>query len=277
MKKWQLGLMITFIAVFFAATGVVGYRILLKYKDGIQAENNIEMEIEIGSETVSQIVTETQIETEAQSEIESDVETESQIEISSEIETESQTEIVVLPVEKNEFVNVKTYIPDIWIDLKYATEENFTGQKIYDFTDAYLRYGTVEKLMKVQDALREQGLSLKIWDAFRPTKAQFTLWEICPDATYVANPNKGFSSHSRGNTIDVTIVNENGEELLMPTAFDDFSKKADRDYSDCTTEAKKNALLLENLMKENGFKPYSGEWWHFSDKDSYPVGKEFTP
>ena len=60
-------------------------------------------------------------------------------------------------------VKVKDYIPDIWVDLKYASEDNFTGHKIYDFTEAYLRYGTVQKLMKVQEALRKQGLSLKIW------------------------------------------------------------------------------------------------------------------
>lgn len=90
-----------------------------------------------------------------------------------------------------DFVRVGDYIPDIVVELKYATADNFTGQVIYDFSDAYLRYGTVKKLMNVQQALREQGLSLKIWDGFRPPAAQFRLWEICPDPTYVADPNNG--------------------------------------------------------------------------------------
>lgn len=182
------------------------------------------------------------------------------------------------PEPKDEdFVLVKEYIPDIVVDLRYATDNNFTGQVIYDFTDAYLRYGTVKKLMLVQDELRQQGLYIKIWDGFRPPYAQFRLWEVCPNPTYVANPTNGFSSHSRGNTVDITLVDENGVELEMPTEFDDFSKKADRNYNDCSKEAAKNAKLLEDIMKKHGFKPYSSEWWHFSDKQSYDVGKDFKP
>ena len=168
-------------------------------------------------------------------------------------------------------------ISDVVVDLRYATDNNFTNQKIYDFTDVWLRYGTVKKLMSVQAELKQSGYYLKIWDGFRPTAAQFKLWEVCPDSTYVANPNNGFSSHSRGNTVDITLVTEDGTELVMPTGFDDFSKLADRDYSDCSTEAATNALFLENLMIKYGFKPYSGEWWHFSDTKSYPVEKSFDP
>jgi len=195
----------------------------------------------------------------------------------------TQEEIIppqeIAPVEPNDndFVKVVTYIPDVVVDLRYATENNFTNQKIYDFTDAWLRYGTVKKLVAVQEELKQNGLYLKIWDGFRPTSAQFKLWDICPDSTYVANPNKGFSSHSRGNTVDITLVYADGAELIMPTGFDDFSKLADRDYSDCSTEAAANALLLENLMIKHGFKPYSGEWWHFTDTQSYPVEGPFKP
>lgn len=185
----------------------------------------------------------------------------------------------VPPAEPNDedFVLVKTYIPDIVVDLRYATENNFTNQKIYNFTDAWLRYGTVKKLLLIQEELKQHKLSLKIWDGFRPTSAQFKLWDVFPDSTYVANPNNGFSSHSRGNTIDITLVSEDGTELVMPTAFDDFSKLADRDYSDCDAEAASNALFLENLMIKYGFKPYFGEWWHFTDTNSYPVDKNFEP
>ena len=183
-----------------------------------------------------------------------------------------------VPEPENEaFVRVRDYIPKITVDLRYATADNFTGQVIYTFSDAYLRYGTVKKLAAAQETLAEQGYGLKIWDAFRPVSAQFALWDICPDGRYVANPNKGFSSHSRGNTVDLTLVISDGEDVSMPTGFDDFSAKADRDYSDVEEEAAINALLLEETMIEAGFKPYSSEWWHFSDTDSYEVEENFTP
>lgn len=182
----------------------------------------------------------------------------------------------VIPTD-NEFVKVADYVTDIVVEQKYATTDNFTGEVIYNFTDAYLRYGTVQKLKGVQEELRNQGLRLKIWDAFRPVSAQFRLWEICPDPTYVANPNNGFSSHSRGNTVDITLVDSDGAEIQMPTGFDDFSLKADRDYSDCDSISANNAKMLENLMVAHGFIPYSGEWWHFSDSTDYEVDDTFQP
>ena len=184
--------------------------------------------------------------------------------------------IMAIPADKD-FVKVTDYIPGVYQELMYATQENFTGQVIYDFQDAYLRYGTVKKLAGVCRDLAEMGLYIKIWDGFRPVSAQFALWEVCPDPTYVADPNVGFSSHSRGNTLDVTLVDENGVELEMPTGFDDFSAKADRDYSDCTAAAANNAEILEILMEKHGFTGYAGEWWHYSDTMSYPVEREFEP
>ena len=181
------------------------------------------------------------------------------------------------PESEDVFVRVLDYIPAASQELMYATQQNFTGQVIYDFQDAYLRWGTVKKLMLVSKDLEELGLYLKIWDGFRPVPAQFTLWNVCPDPTYVANPNKGHSSHSRGNTIDLTLVDADGVEVEMPTGFDDFSAKADRDYSDCTAEAANNAQLLEVLMEKHGFTGYVGEWWHFSDTTSYPVEEHFEP
>lgn len=188
------------------------------------------------------------------------------------------TIVNTLPVPAPEdFVRVLDYIPSARQELLYATDRNFTGQVIYDFTDAYLRYGTVKKLIAVSEDLAQLGLSLKIWDGFRPVSAQFRLWEVCPDPAFVANPQKGHSSHSRGNTVDITLVDTDGNELEMPTGFDDFSKKADRDYSDCTETAASHAELLEILMEKHGFRGYSAEWWHFSDTDEYPVEETFAP
>ncbi len=189
----------------------------------------------------------------------------------------SEVKPLLTTPEEDDFVRIRDYLPEVSVALPYATEDNFTGQRIYEFTDAWLRYGTVKKLMAVQEELQAHDLSLKIWDAFRPAAAQFKLWEVYPDPTFVANPEKGFSSHSRGNTVDVTLVDGNGQEIAMPTGFDDFSKLADRDYSDCSQETANNALLLEETMEGHGFTPYSGEWWHFSDSESYPVEENFLP
>ena len=169
------------------------------------------------------------------------------------------------------------YIPGIYTELRYASDNNFTHQVIYSFSDAYLRYGTVQKLASAQESLETAGYSLLIWDAFRPVSAQFKLWEICPDPAYVANPEKGFSSHSRGNTVDVTLVTTDGQPVDMPTDFDDFTTLADRDYSDVGDTAAANARLLESAMTAAGFRPYSAEWWHYSDTQSYPVDEQFIP
>lgn len=187
--------------------------------------------------------------------------------------TEPAVEVVP---DSDELVCVADYIPGVYVELKYATSDNFTGGVIYDFTDAYLRYGTVMKLQSAQEELAALGYSLKIWDAFRPVAAQFALWEACPDPQYVANPNTGYSSHSKGNTLDVTLVTLDGAEVPMPTGFDDFSAKAGRDYSDVPEPAASNARLLEDIMTANGFNGYSAEWWHFSDTESYPVAESFT-
>ncbi len=178
----------------------------------------------------------------------------------------------------SEFVRIKDYIPTIQVDLAYASENNFTKKKIYDFEDAYLRYGTVKKLKFAQEEFLEMGYSILIWDAFRPVYAQEKLWEVYPDPTFVANPDTGFSSHSRGNTVDITLVDaKTGELLEMPTEFDAFGPKADRDYSDCTEKAATNAKMFEDVMEECGFIPYNGEWWHYSDVETYDVSKGFMP
>lgn len=179
--------------------------------------------------------------------------------------------------EDDEYVLVKKYIPDIYVELRYATENNFTGVKIYDFTEAYLRYGTVKKLTQVQKELKLQGYSLKIWDAYRPFEAQQKLWEVYPDPNYVANPANGMKKHNLGGTVDITMVAADGSVISMPTEFDDFSLKADRDYSDIEDEeAVKNVMILQNVMENNGFTGYQGEWWDYSDTVEYEA-VDFEP
>ena len=190
--------------------------------------------------------------------------------ITQEITTEKEPE-------DDEYVLVNKYIPDIYVELMYATDNNFTGVRIYGFTDAYLRYGTVKKLANVQKELKEQGYSLKIWDAYRPFEAQQKLWEVYPDPNYVANPANGMKKHNLGGTVDITMVAADGSIISMPTEFDDFSLKADRNYSDIDNEeAVKNVMILQNAMENNGFTGYQGEWWDYSDTVVYEA-VDFEP
>ena len=231
-----------------------------------QSSNKLQTEQSLPSELDTEFGTETGTETELEAPIESEMM------IESETETDEESSVVATeePTDE-ELVRILDYIPDIIIDLKYATTDNFTGQVIYESDEAYLRYGTVKKLMQVQEAAKIQGYLLVIWDAYRPVEAQFALWEICPDSTYVANPNKGYSKHSRGNTVDISLTTLDGQAVEMPSGFDDFTKLADRNYSDVSQEAGNHSTLLEKMMEEAGFKGYSKEWWHYSDTTDYSV------
>lgn len=172
-----------------------------------------------------------------------------------------------------DMIDVQEYIPGIAVELKYSSMDNVFGEAVYESNRAYLRRGTAEKLRAAQEDFQDRGLSLKLWDAYRPPSAQFKLWEIMPDRRFVANPYEGFSYHSRGVAVDVTLLDQDGRELSMPSAFDDFTPRADRDYSDVSSEQMDNACLLEKVMEKHGFRSIYYEWWHFTDqnRDGYPV------
>ncbi len=195
---------------------------------------------------------------------------------------EASTELVIpeLPKNKNEIVKISDYAPDIKVDLRYSTENNFTGKVIYEFDDAYIRCGTLRKLIAINEELAEQGLGLYIWDAYRPVYAQAALYNATPDdkkGTYVASPEGG--NHSKGHTVDVTLYDlETGELLEMPSEFDDFSEKAHPDLLDDDTEAaRKNVkILIDAMTKENRFSTIDSEWWHFVDTDTYEIS-DFDP
>ena len=193
-------------------------------------------------------------------------------------ETVPPTEEPTSPPAEDAFVPVAEYVPHVRVELAYATEQNFTNTRIYDFTDAYLRYATVQKLAQAGALLAEQGYGLLIWDAYRPVEAQARLWEAFPDPVYVSRPGTGSQTHCRGIAVDLTLYDlQTGEMLEMPTGFDDFSARADRDYGDCTEDAARNAQILEYAMSACGFKPYQGEWWHFTDTQSFDVEYDFYP
>ena len=129
----------------------------------------------------------------------------------------------------NTLVKVKEIIPDIEIELKYSTTDNFTKQILYPTNTCYLAFGTLENLKLVQDSLRNiqsyngvkypKCLGLRIWDGYRPQSVQYRMWDIVPDPRYVADPNIG-SSHNRGGAVDLTIIDfSTKKELDMPTVL----------------------------------------------------------
>ncbi len=178
----------------------------------------------------------------------------------------------------SDFVRMVDYVPNLRQYLRYGTTDNFTGQVIYGFEDAYLRFGTAKKLAQAAEELEKLGFGILVWDGYRPLYAQQKLWDICPDPTYVSKPGTGRQTHCRGIAVDITLYDlETGALLEMPSDFDEFSAKGDRDYSDCTDAARKNALILEQAMERAGFQPYSGEWWHFADTEDYPIEEYFDP
>jgi len=174
----------------------------------------------------------------------------------------------------NRMVELKSTIPGIQYDLRYATENNFMHQKLYrSGTTTFLRLPVAKALAKVQEELSRQGLSLKIWDAYRPYEVTVKMWEPIKDDRYVADPKKG-SGHNRGIAVDLTIVEkENGHELNMGTGFDNFSDTAHPGFTNLPQEILSNRTLLKTVMEKYGFKALDTEWWHFfwSDSDHFEL------
>lgn len=173
----------------------------------------------------------------------------------------------------NGLADLQALDSDILIDLRYATEDNFMARQVYpDNSRAFLRRETAVKLIRANEIFKKDGYTIKIWDAYRPLSVQRIMWEHSPLPGYVAHPDKG-SKHNRGAAVDITLVDQEGKELEMPTGFDDFTEKAARDYANHSAEAKRNMDYMTQVMVSCGFKGIRTEWWHFEDLDAnnYPL------
>lgn len=159
-------------------------------------------------------------------------------------------------------VALKAVNPRIRQDLRYASADNFTKAVVYDFSSCWLRPEAAHALDRAQKALEARGLGLKVWDCYRPMSAQKRFWELVPDPRYVSPPGKG-GRHTRGTAVDLTLVDKQGKELQMPTAFDDFSPAAHRAARGGPAQSRANSSLLEKTMQAQGFIGLSTEWWHF--------------
>lgn len=173
----------------------------------------------------------------------------------------------------HQLVDLKTVIPTLIFDIRYATENNFVGKQIYFSDFCYCVDLVADALVQIQKELEQYGLGLKIWDAYRPMSAQWKFWSLMPDERYVSDPRKG-GRHTRGTAVDVTIIDLKTKiELEMPTEFDDFTSRAWSDCDDVSEIAKENRALLRSVMEKYGFEQLPTEWWHFDFKgwQKFPV------
>ena len=188
------------------------------------------------------------------------------------------------------FVYIDEVINDVDIDIRYSNDNNFIGKKINGYNQS-AAIGTKElalALQEIQNDLKHFGYGVKIFDAYRPQKAvnHFSRWSTNDDVLMkdLFYPNiekralfkKGYiasrSGHSRGSTIDLTIINlKTKEELDMGTSYDFFGIESSYDYSGLTYEQNSNRLLLYSVMKKYGFKSLKSEWWHFTlENEPFP-------
>lgn len=175
------------------------------------------------------------------------------------------------------FRDVIALDPSIQMDIRYATIHNFTQSVIYDCPRCLLRPEVATALAQANKSLKKQGLSLKVFDCYRPRPYQQRLWDKVPNPDYVTPPSKG-SMHSRGAAVDLTIVDLNGKELNMGTEYDFFGPEAHTDNVNLPAEVLKNRRLLRETLEAVGFKGIRTEWWHFSyQKKQYPLSDYVWP
>ena len=160
----------------------------------------------------------------------------------------------------------------IEIDLKYASNDNITGEKIFLENRCFLIEEAAIKLKKAIVIAKGLDLSLKIYDAYRPSYVQQALWSFDPNPNFLTNPAKG-SPHTKGIAIDLTLIDLKGKELDMGTKFDDFTEKAYHLSKSISKQVRLNRYTLLSIMTLAGFDHYLNEWWHYQlfDSSKYPL------
>lgn len=194
----------------------------------------------------------------------------------------------------NDFVYLSDVDKTILSELRYLSNNNFIGKPIdgYYKNCIIVTKETAKALEKVQQELLKKGLTLKIFDAYRPQQAvdHFVRWakdlndtlmkrNYYPDVPKSELFKRGYiaskSGHTRGSTVDLTIVNiKSGKELDMGSPYDFFGVTSHPFYKNITKKQKENRFLLRKIMLKNQFKPYNNEWWHFTLKNE-PFPKTF--
>ncbi len=178
-----------------------------------------------------------------------------------------------------DLVPLTEVVPTLVIDMQWSRPDNPFHYAFYRQNVAYLRYGTAKKLAAAQADFQRHGLSLKIWDAYRPFAVQVKMFEaVGGNGDWVSDPWKdsGKKTHVRGVAIDCTLIDKDGRELQMPTPYVDFQRGAEKmkhSYTKLSAAVLANRKLLKETMERHGMEAYSGEWWHYQDAswERYPV------
>jgi zinc D-Ala-D-Ala dipeptidase len=192
------------------------------------------------------------------------------------------------PPADDDFVDVALAIPDAVLDLRYATEHNFTRRKLYPVARCLLRRAVAARLALVAERLRNsqgrEARRLLLWDCYRPASIQLALWELVPNPAYVARPKFAAdgtpisgSRHSRGAAVDLSLADAAGAPIAMPTDHDDFSSAAAPRRAFAAQVGGPEARRLATAMAAEGFLPIASEWWHFDAPDSASYGFSDAP
>jgi D-alanyl-D-alanine dipeptidase len=164
------------------------------------------------------------------------------------------------------FVDVLSVVPDAFIDLRYATPNNFVGQQLYPpGARCLIHQDLVSGVVTAADILRENGKVLVFWDCYRPHDVQVRMFAAVPNPNWVARPSEYARSHESGRSVDVTLADAHyGWRVDMGTDFDDFSPRSHANAAEGITAAQQaNRERLRAAMAAGGLTVYSGEWWHF--------------
>jgi D-alanyl-D-alanine dipeptidase len=166
----------------------------------------------------------------------------------------------------------------IRLDIRYASENNFLGTRMYDEARAFMQKPAAGALVRANMVLKRFGYTLLIHDAYRPWYVTKIFWDATPDSVrwLVANPATG-SKHNRGAAVDLTLFDlESKRPVEMPSTYDETTARAHANYPGGTAQARWHRRLLRTVMEHEGFVANPLEWWHFDYKDwkSYAIGNE---
>ncbi|GGG56536.1 M15 family metallopeptidase [Hymenobacter glacieicola] len=164
---------------------------------------------------------------------------------------------------EQQLVNLVDLIPDLVLDIRYATPRNLLGEAVYPAAKAYVRRPVAEALQRVQLALARHGLGLCVYDAYRPYSVTVRFYEHLRDENFAAPPWRG-SRHNRGCSVDVGLVEQaTGRPVPLPTDFDELTPASHTNFSELPNYVLMNRIILLAAMKGQGFINYAKEWWHF--------------
>ena len=169
----------------------------------------------------------------------------------------------------SDLVEIVKLDPTIKLDIRYATTNNFLGTPVYTQARAFLQRPAAEAVVRANKELKAQGYGLILHDGYRPWYITKIFWDATPNhqKIFVADPAAG-SKHNRGCAIDLSLYDlKTGEEVVMPSGYDEMTERAFADYPRGTPEEQARRALLRQAMEKQGFTVNPKEWWHFDYKD----------